>query len=78
MLTITCQESFPKFSPFISTSAAAASRPTTPGRSPLNTAATEGCFWYFKKNRLMRSIRIKEGKITARVANYGSCDTDQM
>lgn len=32
-----------KFSEFINTSAAEASRPTTAGRSPLNTASTEGC-----------------------------------
>ena len=38
-----------KFSEFINTSAAEASRPTTAGRSPLNTASTEGCFWYFRK-----------------------------
>ena len=33
-----------KFSEFINTSAAEASRPTTAGRSPLNTTSTEGCF----------------------------------
>lgn len=57
-----------KFSEFINTSAAEASRPTTAGRSPLNTAYTEGCFWYFRKNLLMVSISRKEGSTTANVA----------
>ena len=34
----------PKFSLFIKTRAAAASKPTTAGRNPLNTASTAGCF----------------------------------
>ena len=33
-----------KFSFVISTKAAEASRPTTAGRKPLNTASTTGCF----------------------------------
>ena len=45
-----------------------ASSPTTAGRSPLKTASTAGCFWYFRKNLLMVSIRIKEGSTTANVA----------
>ena len=56
-----------KFSEFINTSAAEASRPTTAGRSPLNTASTEGCFCYFRKNLLMVSISRKEGSTTANV-----------
>lgn len=56
-----------KFSEFINTSAAEASRPTTAGRV-LNTASTEGCFWYFRKNLLMVSISRKEGSTTANVA----------
>ena len=44
ILVIMPYVSVPKFSPFISTSAAEASNPTTPGRNPLNTAATDGCF----------------------------------
>ena len=57
-----------KFSAFIKTSAADASSPTTAGRSPLNTASTEGCFCYFRKNLLIVSIRINEGSTTAKVA----------
>ena len=60
-----------KFSEFINTSAAEASRPTTAGRSPLNTASTEGCFWYFRKNLLMVSISRKEGSTTANAAVFG-------
>ena len=59
----------PKFSTFISTRAAEASSPTTAGRSPLNTDSTTGCFWYFKKNLLMVSIRMNDGNTTANVAN---------
>ena len=58
----------PKFSAFISSKEADASKPTTAGRSPLKTASTEGCFWYFKKNLLMSNIRMKEGNTTAKVA----------
>ena len=57
-----------KFSAFIKTSAADANNPTTAGRSPLNTASTAGCFWYFKKNRLMITINMNDGKTTAKVA----------
>ena len=60
--------SVPKFSPFISTKAAEASSPTTPGRNPLNTAATDGCFWYFRKNLLIIIMRINEGSTTEHVA----------
>ena len=50
------------------TSEAAASRPTTPGRNPLKTEATAGCFWYFRKKRLINIIRMKEGNTTEHVA----------
>ena len=59
----------PKFSAFINTKAADASKPTTAGRKPLKTDSTTGCFWYFKKKRLMVSIRMNEGNTTANVAN---------
>lgn len=59
-----------KFSAFIKTSAADANNPTTAGRSPLNTASTAGCFWYFRKNLLIVSIRMNEGSTTAKVAMH--------
>ena len=68
LLIIICAVSVPKFSPFIRTKAAAASSPTTPGRSPQNTASTAGCFWYFKKKRLITTMRMKEGSTTDIVA----------
>jgi len=67
-LNMICVVSVPKFSLFIKTNAAAASNPTTPGRSPLNTDAMIGCFWYFKKKRLISIIRMKEGSTTEKVA----------
>ena len=51
-----------KFSSFIKTSAADANNPTT--------AATAGCFWYFRKNLLIVSIRMNEGSTTAKVAMH--------
>lgn len=59
-----------KFSSFIKTRAADANNPTTAGRSPLNTASTAGCFWYFRKNLLIVSIRMNEGSTTAKVAMH--------
>ena len=67
VLMIICKLLVPKFSLFISTKAAAASKPTTPGRNPLNTAATAGCFWYLRKKRLISTIRMNEGSTTAPV-----------
>ena len=58
----------PKFSWFIRTNAAAANSPTTPGRRPLNTDAMTGCFWYFRKNLLISTIRMNEGNTTESVA----------
>ena len=47
----------------------------TPGPIGINsatyvgyTASTTGCFWYFKKNRLMITINMNDGKTTAKVA----------
>ena len=57
-----------KFSLFIKSKAAAASKPTTAGRKVLKTFSTEGWLRYFIRNLLMSSIRIKLGNTTAKVA----------
>lgn len=57
-----------KFSLSIKTKAAEAKSPTTAGLNPLNIASTVGWLLYLKKNLLIKSISIKEGKTTAKVA----------
>lgn len=57
-----------KFSLFIKSKAAAASKPTTAGRKALKTFSTDEWVLYFKRNLLMRNIKMKLGNTTAKVA----------
>ena len=57
-----------KFSSFMSRREAAASRPTTAGRSPISAWPMEALSLYYMKNLLMASMRMKLGRTTAKVA----------
>ena len=57
-----------KFSLFIKSNAAAASRPTTAGRKPLKTFSTDEWLRYFIRNLLISNIKMKLGSTTAKVA----------
>ena len=57
-----------KLSAVHSNSAAAARRPTTAGRRPVNTSSTTGWFLNLIRNRLMIIINMKLGRITEKVA----------
>ena len=56
------------FSAFISNSVAAASKPTTAGRSPMNMLVTTGWPMYFMNILEIRIIRMSEGRTNAKVA----------
>ena len=57
-----------KFSLSMSISVAAASKPTTPGRSPKKMCWTTGVFMYFMNIRAMTIIMMNDGSTSAKVA----------
>ena len=57
-----------KFSLLQSKGVAAANKPTTAGRRPLNTDCTKGVFIYFINILLMSIIKMSEGSTKAKVA----------
>ena len=71
MLIQNCQgdsDGVEKFSGVINNKQAAASKPTTAGRKPVNTCSTMGWFLYCIKNFDISSMSINEGSTTAKVA----------
>ena len=70
-LTENCQRftvGVEKLSGVMSSSVAAASKPTTAGRKPLNTDCTRCVCMYFMKSLLMSIMRMSEGSTNANVA----------
>ena len=61
-------EGVEKFSLLQSNRVAAANKPTTAGRRPLNTDCTSGVFMYFINILLIRIIKMSEGSTSAKVA----------
>lgn len=57
-----------KFSALQRRSVAASNSPTTAGRSPVKMLCTTGVFIYFMNIRLIRIIRMSDGKTSAKVA----------
>src|SRR5574344_1866661 len=57
-----------KFSLFINSNAAAASKPTTAGLNPVKMLCTNGVCIYFMNILLIRIIKMSEGKMRANVA----------
>ena len=57
-----------KFSALQSNRVAAAKRPTTAGRKPVNTDCTRWVFIYFINILLIRIIKMSEGSTRAKVA----------
>ncbi len=58
----------PKFSASHNSSVAAASKPTTAGRSPVKMACTSDVRMYFRKSLLMSTISMIDGRTSASVA----------